>query len=50
MVDAYITLAWIFDDPLERSRKFLLYGLGQAKLSNEHRKAQLQADGIDPTK
>ena len=48
MVDAYITLAWIFNDPLERSRKFLLYGLGQAKLSNEHRKAQLQADGIDP--
>lgn len=48
MVDAYITLAWIFNDPLERSRKFLLYGLGQAKLSNEHRKAQLLADGIDP--
>ena len=34
MVDAYITLAWIFNDPLERSRKFLSYGLGQAKLSN----------------
>jgi len=48
MVDAYITLAWIFGDPLERSRKFLLYGLGQAKLSIEHRKTQLQADGIDP--
>ena len=48
MVDAYITLAWIFNDPLDRSRKFILYGLGQAKLGMEHRKVQLEADGIDP--
>jgi len=47
MVDGYITLAWIFLEPLVRSRRFLLYGLGQAKLSIEHRKLQLQNDGID---
>ncbi len=48
MVDGYITLAWIFDDPVERSRRFLLFGLGQEKKSLEHRKEQLQRDGIDP--
>lgn len=29
MADNYITLAWIFCEPIERSRKFLYYGLGQ---------------------
>jgi len=48
MTDAYITLAWILKDPLERSRKFVLYGLGQQKLMLEHRKATLSADGKDP--
>ena len=32
MVDAYITLAWILKKPLDRSRKFILHGLGQEKL------------------
>jgi hypothetical protein len=41
MADVYITLAWVLKDPLERSRKFVLYGLGQAKLQLEHRKAQI---------
>jgi hypothetical protein len=45
MTDTYITLAWIFDDPLDRARKFILFGLGQEKLEIEHRKAQLIADG-----
>lgn len=45
MTDGYITLAWIFDDPLERSRKFILYGLGQEKLEIESRKAQLLQNG-----
>src|ERR1044071_7099807 len=29
MTDNYINLAWIFNDPLDRSRKFILHGLGQ---------------------
>jgi len=45
MIDNYINLAWIFGDPLDRSRKFILYGLGQEKLQIEHYKSQLQADG-----
>lgn len=48
MTDAYITLAWILKDPVERSRKFVLYGLGQQKLILEHRKVALTADGKDP--
>lgn len=50
MVDAYINLAWILIDPLDRSRKFIYYGLGQAKLTNEHRISQLKNDGLDPEK
>jgi hypothetical protein len=41
MADVYISLAWVLKDPLERSRNFILYGLGQAKLQLEHRKAQI---------
>lgn len=47
MADIYIILAWIFGDPLERSRKFILYGLGQEKLEIEHMKVQLKAAGED---
>jgi len=42
MADAYISLSWILKDPLERSRKFVIHGLGQAKLQIEHRKAQIE--------
>jgi len=48
MIDAHITLAWIFEDAHERSKKFILHGLGQEKLNLEHRRAQLEADGLDP--
>jgi hypothetical protein len=41
MADVYISLAWILESPLERSRKFILYGLGQAKLQLEHAKSQI---------
>ena len=41
MTDGYITLAWILESPLERSREFINYGLGQEKLQIEHRKAIL---------
>ena len=41
MTDCHITLAWILNDPAERSKKYILYGLGQEKLQIEH----LKADG-----
>jgi hypothetical protein len=50
MTETYITLAWIFGDSLDRSRKFILYGLGQEKLAIEHRKAQIEAAGDDVDK
>lgn len=42
IVDAHITLAWILVDPTDRSRKFILYGLGQEKLCLEHLRNQMQ--------
>lgn len=35
MVDTHITLSWILKDPSDRSKKFVLYGLGQEKLQIE---------------
>jgi len=43
MADVHITLAWIMLKPEERSRQFVLHGLGQEKLLLEH----LRARGID---
>src|SRR6266436_5291154 len=43
MADAYITLAWILKEPLDRCRKFIHYGLGQEKLQLEHRRAEMEA-------
>jgi hypothetical protein len=48
MIDNYINLAWIIKDPLERSRKYILYGLGQEKLIIEHRKNEIEREGLDP--
>jgi hypothetical protein len=45
MIENYINLAWIFQDPVERSRQFVLHGLGQAKLLIEHRKTILRNRG-----
>ena len=47
MADVYISLAWVLEEPLDRSRKYILYGLGQAKLQLEHRKTQI--DDREPT-
>ena len=44
MSDNYITLAWIFCDPIDRSRKFVFYGLGQEKLQVEHLKSRLKVE------
>jgi hypothetical protein len=48
MADVYISLAWIFENPGERSRRFILYGLGQLKLHLERRKALQSNDPPDP--
>ncbi|SHK16135.1 hypothetical protein SAMN05444159_2577 [Bradyrhizobium lablabi] len=41
MADVYINIAWVLCDPDDRAKKFILYGLGQAKLELEHRRADL---------
>ena len=48
MADVVITTSWISRAPEERSRRFVLYGLGQLKLHLDHRAVQLEADGLDP--
>lgn len=48
MVEVYINLAWIFLDPIDRSRKFILHGLGQEKLDIEHRKQLMVNAGQKP--
>lgn len=50
MVDVHITLAWIFKDPVDRSHKFIAYGLGQEKLTLEHLKVVVKERGDDPDK
>ncbi|MCH7497685.1 MAG: hypothetical protein IH971_07525 [Candidatus Marinimicrobia bacterium] len=47
MVDTHIAIAWILEDRLERSRKYIHFGLGQTKLEIEHRKKQLEEEGPD---
>ena len=44
MIDAYITLAWILEDPRERSEEYIHYGLGQEKLYIEYLKESLDED------
>lgn len=41
MADVFINIAWVLRDPDDRAKKFILYGLGQAKLELEHRRASL---------
>ncbi len=52
MADVYISLAWIFADSsesLERAQKFIYFGLGQEKLQLEHRRAEIEKEGREPT-
>ncbi len=46
MVDNYITIAWIFESPLERAQKFIAHGLGQEKLNFEHLKSKYDEMGV----
>ena len=48
MIETHLNLAWILQDPVPRADAFIEYGLGQAKLTLEHRRAQLQERGLDP--
>jgi len=48
MIDAYITMAWIFESPVDRSEKYIKYGLGQEKLYLEHMEQALQEE-TDPS-
>jgi hypothetical protein len=48
MADVHITTAWILCNPQERSRSYIRYGLGQAKLGLEHMKAALDPNNPDP--
>jgi hypothetical protein len=48
LADNYINFSWIAKEPSSRSKKFILYGLGQEKLALEHRKKQILEDGGNP--
>ena len=47
MADVHINVAWLLLDPAERCLKFISFGLGQAKLELEHRRAEI--GDRDPT-
>lgn len=47
MVDSYINFAWILVSPEERTKQFIMHGLGQEKLRIEHLKKQIELDGHD---
>jgi len=42
MTDCFITLAWILEDVLLRSKQYISYGLGQQKLLMEHYREQME--------
>lgn len=48
MVDVMITFYWICLDPQERSKKFIMHGLGQEKLQVEHLKNLVSSFTEDP--
>jgi hypothetical protein len=48
MTENYITLHWILQEPLNRVRKFIEYGIGNEKLQIEKRKSILEEQNEDP--
>lgn len=48
MTDLHITLAWIMLDLEERSKKYILYGLGEEKLLVEHYKKGIEDSPDNP--
>lgn len=49
MADVVITAAWILEEPDERAKRYIYYGLGQMKLEMERRKAELDPLNPDPS-
>lgn len=47
MTDCYISLAWIFENPVPRARMYIRHGLGQKKLWMEHLKHDLKSKGAE---
>ena len=47
MIDNYLNFCWILVEPLERSQKFIYFGLGQDKMQMEHRKSAQQTNPSD---
>ena len=47
MTDININLAWISQDAECRSKQFIQYGLGQAKLELAHRRSRIDGEGIE---
>lgn len=50
MTDLCIALAWILGDPVERSKKYIMHGLGEEKLLMEQYKQLLRDNPDDPNK
>lgn len=50
MTDLHIALSWIMLDLVERSKKYILHGLGEEKLMMEHFKKELTENSDDSTK
>jgi len=50
LIDNFFTLAWICDDPLDRSQKYIYHGLGADKLNMANRAKQMKEEGNDPDK
>jgi hypothetical protein len=48
MADVYISIAWLLASPEDRCRKFVLFGLGQAKLQLEHHRAEIESHPENP--
>ncbi len=48
MTDLYIALAWIMQDLVDRSSKYIMHGLGEEKLSIEHFKQGIADDPDNP--
>lgn len=42
MADVYINISWVLKSPMDRSKQFIHYGLGQEKLQIEHHRVELE--------
>ncbi|WP_066663029.1 MULTISPECIES: DUF5677 domain-containing protein [unclassified Sphingomonas] len=47
MIDVVISFRWILRDPVKRSREYIGYGLGQAKLAISHYEKRLEVEPED---